>query len=70
MTTAARAHGPRRASAVAAGFDPDVKLIACRGGSDPGAEQAWKAAGFHPVVLSSTDLLPSLSSRMVNVIRG
>ncbi|TMA25191.1 MAG: C4-dicarboxylate ABC transporter substrate-binding protein [Deltaproteobacteria bacterium] len=35
---------------------------------DPGAEQAWKAAGFHPVVLSSTDLLPSLSSRMVNVV--
>ena len=35
---------------------------------DPGAEQAWKAAGFHPVVLSSTDLIPSLSSRMVNIV--
>jgi TRAP-type C4-dicarboxylate transport system substrate-binding protein len=35
---------------------------------DPAAEQAWKAAGFRPVVLSSTDLLPSLSSRMVNIV--
>lgn len=35
---------------------------------DPGAEAAWKAAGFHPVVLSSTDLVPSLSSGMINVI--
>jgi TRAP-type C4-dicarboxylate transport system substrate-binding protein len=35
---------------------------------DPGAEAAWKAAGFHPVVLSSTDLIPSLSSGMINVI--
>jgi TRAP-type C4-dicarboxylate transport system substrate-binding protein len=35
---------------------------------DPGAEAAWKAAGFHPVVLSSTDLIPSLSSRMVNIV--
>jgi TRAP-type C4-dicarboxylate transport system substrate-binding protein len=35
---------------------------------DPGAEAAWKAGGFHPVVLSSTDLIPSLSSRMVNIV--
>lgn len=35
---------------------------------DPGAEAAWKAAGFHPVVLSSTDLIPSLSSHMVNIL--
>src|ERR1700760_2206257 len=35
---------------------------------DPGAEAAWKAAGFHPVVLSSTDLVPSLSSGMINII--
>jgi TRAP-type C4-dicarboxylate transport system substrate-binding protein len=35
---------------------------------DPGAEAAWKAAGFHPIVLSSTDLIPSLSSRMVNIV--
>ncbi len=35
---------------------------------DPGAEAAWKAAGFHPVVLSSTDLIPSLSSGMINIV--
>jgi TRAP-type C4-dicarboxylate transport system substrate-binding protein len=35
---------------------------------DPGAEAAWKAAGFHPVVLSSTDLIPALTSGMINVI--
>jgi TRAP-type transport system periplasmic protein len=35
---------------------------------DPGSEAAWKAAGFHPVVLSSTDLVPSLSSNMINII--
>ncbi len=35
---------------------------------DPGAEAAWKAAGFHPQVLSSTDLIPALSSGMVNIV--
>jgi TRAP-type C4-dicarboxylate transport system substrate-binding protein len=35
---------------------------------DPGAEAAWKAAGFRPVVLSSTDLVPSLTSGMINII--
>ena len=35
---------------------------------DPGAEAAWKAAGFHPVVLSSTDLIPALSSGMINIV--
>ena len=35
---------------------------------DPAAEAAWKAAGFHPVVLSSTDLIPSLTSGMINIV--
>src|SRR3954451_14603879 len=35
---------------------------------DPGAEAAWKAAGFRPVVLSSTDLIPALSSGMINIL--
>jgi TRAP-type transport system periplasmic protein len=35
---------------------------------DPAAEAAWKRAGFRPVVLSSTDLIPALTSRMVNVV--
>ena len=29
---------------------------------------AWKKAGFRPVVLSSTDLIPSLTSGMVDII--
>lgn len=35
---------------------------------DPGAEAAWKAAGFHPVVLTSTDLIPALTSGMINIV--
>lgn len=35
---------------------------------DPEAEAAWKAMGLHPVVLSSTDLIPSLSSHMIDII--
>jgi len=35
---------------------------------DPAAEAAWRKAGFRPVVLSSTDLIPALTSKMVNVI--
>src|SRR5713101_1778306 len=35
---------------------------------DPAAEAAWRKAGFRPVVLSSTDLIPALTSRMVNII--
>ncbi|HZX97076.1 MAG TPA: TRAP transporter substrate-binding protein DctP [Myxococcales bacterium] len=35
---------------------------------DPGAEAAWKAAGFHPVVLSSTDLVPAITSGMIDIV--
>jgi TRAP-type C4-dicarboxylate transport system substrate-binding protein len=35
---------------------------------DPGAEAAWKAAGFRPVVLSSTDLVSSLTTGMINIV--
>jgi TRAP-type transport system periplasmic protein len=35
---------------------------------DPAAEAAWRKAGFRPVVLSSTDLIPALTSKMVNII--
>ena len=35
---------------------------------DPAAEEAWKKAGFRPVVLSSTDLVPAISSHMVNIV--
>jgi TRAP-type C4-dicarboxylate transport system substrate-binding protein len=35
---------------------------------DPAAEAAWKKAGFRPVVLSATDLIPALSSGMVDIV--
>lgn len=34
---------------------------------DPESEKAWKKAGFHPVVLSSTDLITSLQTNMINI---
>ncbi len=44
----------------------DAKMFAWDG--DPGSVAAWKAAGFRPVVLSSTDMVPSLQTGMVNCI--
>ncbi len=35
---------------------------------DPGTVKAWRAAGFHPVVLSITDLLPALTTGMVDCV--
>ncbi len=32
---------------------------------DPNAVEAWKAAGFKPVVISSTDMVPSLQTGMI-----
>lgn len=42
----------------------DAKLFAWEG--DPAAVEAWKAAGFRPVVLSSTDIVPSLQTGMIS----
>ena len=44
----------------------DAKMFAWDG--DPGSVEAWKAAGFRPVVLSSTDVVPSLQTGMVNCV--
>jgi TRAP-type C4-dicarboxylate transport system substrate-binding protein len=41
-----------------------AKLFAGEG--DPAKVEAWRAAGFHPVVLSSTDLVPALQTGMVD----
>jgi TRAP-type C4-dicarboxylate transport system substrate-binding protein len=41
-----------------------LKVFAWAG--DPAAVEAWRAAGFQPVVLSSTDILPSLSTGMID----
>jgi TRAP-type C4-dicarboxylate transport system substrate-binding protein len=43
-----------------------AKMFAWDG--DPASVEAWKAAGFRPVVLSSTDLVPSLQTGMIDCI--
>ena len=35
---------------------------------DPASADAWRAAGFHPVVLSSTDLVTALSTKMIDCV--
>src|SRR5205823_14274976 len=40
-----------------------LKVFAWSG--DPGAVDAWKMMGFQPVVISVTDMLPSLSTGMI-----
>ena len=39
------------------------KIFAWAG--DPASVEAWKAAGFQPVVISSTDMMPSLTTGMI-----
>jgi len=53
---------PFRTPAEAAG----AKIFAWEG--DPGSVKAWKAAGFNPVVLSSTDVITSLQTGMIECI--
>jgi TRAP-type transport system periplasmic protein len=43
-----------------------AKLFAWEG--DPGTVEAWRAAGFRPVVLSSTDVVPALQTGMVDCV--
>jgi TRAP-type C4-dicarboxylate transport system substrate-binding protein len=44
----------------------DAKVFAWEG--DPKSVDAWRAAGFRPVVLSSTDVVPSLQTGMINCV--
>jgi TRAP-type transport system periplasmic protein len=44
----------------------DAKVFAWEG--DPKSVEAWRTAGFRPVVLSSTDVVPSLQTGMINCI--
>lgn len=53
---------PYKTPAEAAG----AKVFAWEG--DPGSVKAWKAAGFTPVVLSSTDVVTSLQTGMIDCI--
>lgn len=43
-----------------------AKMFAWAG--DPAMVKAWRTAGFHPVVLSATDLLPGLSTGMIDCV--
>ncbi len=43
-----------------------AKLFAQDG--DPEANEAWRAAGFRPVVLSATDMLPALQTGMIDCL--
>jgi len=44
----------------------NAKVFAWEG--DPKSVEAWRVAGFRPVVLSSTDVVPSLQTGMINCI--
>jgi TRAP-type C4-dicarboxylate transport system substrate-binding protein len=45
---------------------PNAKIWTWDG--DPGAAEGWKLAGFRPVVLSSTDIVPSLQTGLLNAV--
>ena len=51
---------------VAPGETKDHKVFAWDG--DPSSIDAWKAAKFQPVVLSSTDIVPSLQTGMIDTV--
>ncbi len=44
----------------------NAKVFAWEG--DPKSVDAWRASGFRPVVLSSTDVVPSLQTGMINCV--
>ena len=44
----------------------DAKVLAWEG--DPKSVEAYRAAGLHPVVLSSTDIVPSLQTGMIDCV--
>jgi TRAP-type C4-dicarboxylate transport system substrate-binding protein len=35
---------------------------------DPASAEAWRAGGFHPVVMSSTDIVPSLQTGLLDTV--
>jgi TRAP-type C4-dicarboxylate transport system substrate-binding protein len=44
----------------------ESKLFSWEG--DPASTEAWRSGGFHPVVLASTDMVPSLQTGMINTV--
>jgi TRAP-type C4-dicarboxylate transport system substrate-binding protein len=43
-----------------------AKVFAWEG--DPASAEAWRAAGFQPVVMSSTDVIPSLQTGLIDAV--
>ncbi len=35
---------------------------------DPASAEAWRAGGFHPVIVSSTDIVPSLQTGLIDTV--
>jgi TRAP-type C4-dicarboxylate transport system substrate-binding protein len=54
--------GKKPAASVEEAFKQKVWAVS----GDPGAEAAWRSAGFTPVVLSSINMLPSLQTGMID----
>jgi TRAP-type C4-dicarboxylate transport system substrate-binding protein len=49
-----------------ADFTSKAKVFGWEG--DPGSIEAWRAAGFKPVVMSSTDIIPSLQTGLIDTV--
>jgi TRAP-type C4-dicarboxylate transport system substrate-binding protein len=49
-----------------ADFTSKAKVFGWEG--DPGSIEAWRAGGFHPVVMSSTDIIPSLQTGLIDTV--
>jgi len=52
--------------ATLADFTGKSKVFAWEG--DPGSIEAWRAMGMHPVVMSSTDIVPSLQTGLIDTV--
>jgi TRAP-type C4-dicarboxylate transport system substrate-binding protein len=49
-----------------AALQKDAKIFTWEG--DPASADAWRAGGFHPVVMSSTDIVPSLQTGLIDTV--
>jgi len=47
-------------------FREDAKIFGWDG--DPASNEAWRAGGFKPITMSSTDIVPSLSTGLIDTV--
>ena len=47
-------------------FTTKAKMFGWEG--DPGSIEAWRAGGFKPVVMSATDIVPSLQTGLIDTV--